>query len=90
MAYIEKRERPGGTCWRARVRIKGFPAQQKTFSRKTDAKLWAQQTEAAIRKDEFKNVVKTAGRYTLSEVISRYRLDIAPHKAATTRRTEGT
>ena len=90
MAYIEKRERPGGTYWRARVRIKGFPAQQKTFSRKTDAKLWAQQTEAAIRKGEFKNVVKAAGRYTLSEVIERYRLDIAPHKAATTRRTENT
>lgn len=49
MATIQKRKRATGTVYRVMVRIKGFPEQQKTFSRLTDAKMWAQQTEAAIR-----------------------------------------
>jgi integrase len=90
MATIEKRNRPGGTYYRVRVRIKGFPEQQKTFTRRTDAKLWAQQTEAAIRKGEFQNVVKTANAKTLKDVIDRYRSEILPHKAETTQRAEST
>ena len=65
MATIQKRKRANGTVYRVMVRIKGFPEQQKTFSRLTDAKIWAQQTEAAIRKGEFKNVIKTANTKTL-------------------------
>ena len=33
----------------ARIRIKGYPQQTATFSRLTDAKQWAQKTEAKIR-----------------------------------------
>ena len=90
MATIEKRERPGGTYYRVRIRIKGFPAQQKTFSRRTDAKLWAQQTETAIRKGEFQNVIKTANSKTLKDVIVRYREEVMPHKAESTQRAQKT
>lgn len=90
MATIEKRERPGGTYYRARVRIKGLPEQQKTFKRRTDAKLWAQQTEAAIHKGEFKSVAKNAKSKTLSDVIKRYRREVLPHKAASTQRVAET
>jgi len=45
MAVIEAR----GRGYRARVRIKGFPPQSAAFERLTDARRWAQQTEAAIR-----------------------------------------
>ena len=66
MANIQKRERKSGTVYLADVRIHGFPRQKKTFKRLTDAKLWAQQTEAAIRKGEFQNVVSTARSKTLN------------------------
>lgn len=88
MATIEKRERASGTVYMADVRIKGFPRQKKTFKRLTDAKMWAQQTEAAIRKGEFKNVIKTANTKTLQDVIDRYRDEVSPHKAETTQRAE--
>lgn len=90
MATIVKRERKSGTVYLADVRIHGFPRQKKTFKRLTDAKLWAQQTEASIRKGEFRNVVSTARRKTLNDVIQRYRDDILPHKSPTTQRVERT
>jgi len=90
MATIQKRERKTGTVYRVMVRIKGFPPQQKTFRRLTDARMWSQQTEASIRKGEFKNVVKSAQSKTLNDVIARYRDDVAPHKAENTRRAEKT
>jgi len=88
MATIEKRERKTGTVYMADVRIRGFPRQKKTFKRLTDARIWAQQTEAAIRSGEFKNVLKTAKKKTLQDVIDRYRADVLPHKAESTRRAE--
>jgi len=88
MATIEKRERSFGTVYMADVRIKGFPRQKKTFKRLTDAKMWAQQTEAAIRKGEFKNAIKTANTKALQDVIDRYRDEVSPHKAETTQRAE--
>ncbi len=90
MATIERRERKSGVVYLADVRIHGFPRQKKTFKRLTDAKLWAQQVESDIRKGEFKNVVKTAGKKTLKDVSERYRRDVLPHKADTTQRMENT
>lgn len=78
MATIEKRKQTatGETFYRVRVRIQGLPEKQKTFKRMIDAKLWAQQTEAAIRRGEVTNVVtKTKGK-TLSDVIVRYRQEV--------------
>lgn len=89
MATIEKRERKSGTVYMADVRVRGFPRQKKTFKRLTDARMWAQQTEAAIRSGEFRNVLKTAKKKTLQDVIDRYRTDVLPHKAGSTRRAEG-
>ncbi|MGX1101488.1 site-specific integrase [Amorphus sp. MBR-141] len=88
MATIEKRKHTdtGVAYYRVRVRIQGFPERQKTFKRLTDAKLWAQQTEAAIRRGEVRNVVANAKGKTLSDVIARYRREILPHKAATSQR----
>src|SRR6185503_12003980 len=50
----------------------------KTFTRKTDAKKWIQDTEAAIRGG---TVVSTeAGRTTLFEALDRYGREITPRK----------
>jgi len=44
-----RRGTDGRTSYRAKVRLKGHPAETATFERKTNAKRWAQQAEAAIR-----------------------------------------
>ena len=50
MAYIQERKTEDGkTHFRVQIRLRGFPTQTATFERKTDAKLWAQQTESAMR-----------------------------------------
>ncbi len=89
MATIQKRSWKTGTVYRVMVRIKGFPEQQRTFKRLTDARMWAQDTESAIRKGEFKNIVRTAASKTLADVIDRYKVEVFGHKAATTQRAEG-
>jgi hypothetical protein len=48
MAYIQERTTEDGkTHFRVQIRLKGYPITSATFERKTDAKQWAQQTEAA-------------------------------------------
>jgi len=88
MATIEKRDRKNGPVFKAVVRIKGFPPQRKSFKRLTDAKMWVQQTEAAIRKGEFQNIIKTASKKTLGDVIERYRKEVLPRKVDGTQRAE--
>jgi integrase len=62
-----------------KVRLKGYPTQTATFTRKTDAKVWATQTEAAIReRRHFKTV--EAQRHTLAELCKRYITDVLPTK----------
>ena len=72
MASIEKRKsETGKLSYRAKVRLKGFPAQSATFKRLTDARAWAQQTEAAIReRRHFKTA--EAKRHTFSDLVDRF------------------
>lgn len=80
MANIEKRiAKDGSISHRVKVRLKGFPSQHATFDRLTDAKRWAQQTEAAIREGRhFKT--SEAKRRTLGEMIDRYIQEVIPSK----------
>ena len=80
MANIEKRTtKDGSISYRAKVRLKGYPAQSATFARKTDASKWVQQTESAIRDGRhFKT--SEAKRHTLSEMIDRYLREVMPGK----------
>lgn len=72
MASIEKRTTDSGeTSYRVKVRLKGYPQQTATFSRITDAKRWAQDTESAIRDGRhFK--YSEAKKHTLGELVDRY------------------
>lgn len=90
MATIERRERKGRTVYMVDIRIAGVPRQKKTFQRLTDAKIWAAKTETAIRNGEIKNVVRTAKRKALSDVIARYEKEVLPNLAKTTQRTAQT
>jgi len=80
MAYIQEREtQDGKTHYRVQVRLKGFPVTTATFERKTDAKLWAQQTEAAMREGRhFKT--SEAKKHTLGDLIDRYIDSVVPTK----------
>ncbi len=81
MANIQKRILKDGTIsFRVQVRMKGHPAQVASFTRLTDAKKWAEDTQSAIRNGRhFKS--STAKRYTLEWLIDKYTrevLDISP------------
>ncbi len=80
MASIRKREGKTGISYRVDVRLKGFPAQRATFRRLTDAKRWAQHTEAAIREGRYFKTAKSR-KHTLSELVERYIRDVLPKKA---------
>jgi len=79
VATIQERKSTDGVKYRAMIRLKGYPAQTATFKRKTDAKRWITQTEAAIREGRhFKT--SEAKRHTLNELIKRYIRDVLPTK----------
>jgi integrase len=57
-----------GTSWRASVRLAGHKPQHQTFSKKGDAKKWADETEHKLRNPDN----KTNETYTVNEVIDAY------------------
>jgi integrase len=80
MATIEKRETDSGEIsYRVKVRLKGYPTQTATFSRLTDAKKWAQQTETAIREGRHFKTAE-AKKHTFAELVDRYIKDVLPTK----------
>ena len=82
MANIEKRiASDGDVTYRVKVRLRGHPTETATFSRLTDARLWVQKTEAAIREGRHFKTAE-AKRHTLAELIDRYIKEILPRKAS--------
>ncbi len=80
MATIqERKDKNNKIHYRVMVRIKGADPQQATFERKTDAKLWAQQTEAAIREGRHFKTAE-AKKHTLGDLVDRYIRDVLPNK----------
>lgn len=72
MARIQERKRKdGSSSFTATIRIKGYPIETATFDRKTDAKIWIQQTETAMRQGKHLKV-SAARKHTLADLIDRY------------------
>ena len=72
MAHIEIRPLKNGTAsYRAHVILKGHPRVSATFRRKTDAKRWAQITEAAIRERRY-FPGSEAERHTVGDLVRRF------------------
>lgn len=69
----------GQVSYRAKVRVKGFPAQTATFPRLTDAVRWRQQTEADIRRGKYFQTAE-AKKHTFGELIDRYIANVLPRK----------
>jgi integrase len=84
MATIQERvDSQGRKTYRVQVRLKGAPPETMTFPRKTDARKWAQSTEAAIR--EGRHTPSTEARKrTLGEAVDRYIRDVLPAKRPNT------
>jgi integrase len=72
------------------IRVHGHPPVQKTFSRFTDAKAWAQETELALQRGDYRPGGAEAKKRTLSHVIEKYRDEVLPHKALNSQRIEAT
>lgn len=80
MASINKHiSNDGKTTYRVRVRLKGYPIQTASFGRLTDAKKWAQHTEAAIREGRHFKTAE-AKKHTFTEMVDRYIKDVLPTK----------
>ena len=75
----QRRASDGATRFKAVVRLKGHPTETATFRRKTDAKKWIQQTEAAIREGRHFRTSQ-ARKHTVAELIERYEREVLPHK----------
>lgn len=70
MASIEKRKQDNGTIsYRVKIRLRGYPPESATFQRLTDARHWAQQTEADIKAGRYFGVGK---KRTINELIDAY------------------
>ncbi len=84
MASIRKRiAKDGSTSFLVRIGRKGHRPVTKTFSRLTDARIWAQSTESAMRERHY-NRSWEAERRALADLIDRYREEIRddPKKVA--------
>lgn len=80
MASIEKRVANDGTItFRVKVRLKGAPVQTATFSRLTDAKIWSEQTAAAIREGRHFKTTE-AKKHTVADLINRYLDSVLPDR----------
>lgn len=88
MATFEKRETKNGESVKVVVRVTGFPVKRKTFKRLTDAKIWAQQVEASMRKGEFVDVTRDARKHTLADLITFYEDTVLSEKTENTKAAE--
>ena len=80
VATIEERIASNGIkSYRARIRLKGQPIVTATFSRKTDARDWANSTEVSIKNGRYFKTAE-AKRHTLGELIDRYIAEVLPDK----------
>lgn len=70
MATIQKRtSKTGDISYRVQIRMRGMNLSE-TFSRKTDAKTWATQTEAAIREQRLTGTA--ARKHTVTQLVDRF------------------
>ena len=84
MASIDTyRTKAGQLSYRVRIRRNGSAPQVKTFTKLSDAKRWAQMTEGAVLEGRHFRAPE-AKKHTLTDVITRYRREVLPHKRPST------
>ena len=84
MATIVRRtSQDGHVSFLVRVRRKGMPPQTATFSKRSEAKQWAQMTEGAVLEGRHFQAPESK-KHTLTDVINRYRREVLPQKRPST------
>ena len=79
-AFEERRHKPTGkTYYYVKIRRRGTPPITETFERLTDARIWAADTEAAIRQGRHFPYGE-AKRRTVTELIDRYLAEVSPQR----------
>ena len=68
---IPRKTKEGATSYRVQIRMKGYKSASASFERLTDAKRWAQATEAAMRERRYFKTSEAKNK-TLKELIFRY------------------
>jgi integrase len=82
VAWIKERKtKSGETHYKVVVRLKGYPTQTATFHRKTDAKIWGQNTESAMREGRHFKAAESKKR-TFSDTIDHYLKTVVPIRYA--------
>ena len=78
MATIKRREGKRGVTYQVSVRVSGSKPEYGTFSRLTDARKWASEKEAELRRR--RRFPQDHGKKTVAQMIERYTRDVLPHK----------
>ncbi len=79
MATVRKRGTTRPFSWEAQVRMRGWPAQTKTFPTKADAEQWASEREAEMRRGTFVDTSSLRAT-TVQDLLARYLRDVTPTK----------
>ncbi len=80
MATISKRNGIRQKSWQVRIRHSGLPLLIKSFPSKIEAKNWAAETEALIRRDPSLFVYRDCEIKTLRDLFKRYLQEVTPQK----------
>lgn len=73
--------------WQARVSIKGFPTETRSFNTKFEAQRWSRELESAMCRGVYKNLAD-AEDLKFSDVMQRYLNEVTPTKRSAKRETE--
>lgn len=73
--------------WQARVRIKGFPIETRSFNTKIEAQKWAREIESSMDKGSHQSIGQT--NILLHDVLQRYMEEVTPSKRGAKREAEG-
>lgn len=76
MATIRKR----GSSWHVQIRRQGYPPLTKSFSSRTDAAVWARDTERAIDRAELPVGHRELKSVTVHNLLMRYELEVTAKK----------
>lgn len=86
MANIQERiSKSGKVSYRVQIRVTGKPTQTATFPRKTDARRWIMENEAAIREGRY-FMTHEWRKHTLAEMCDRYSNVVLPTKSISMQR----
>lgn len=73
--------------WQARVTVKGFPTEARSFESRADAQRWAREIESAMDRGAYQNQVQ-ANNLVFREVMQRYLEEVTPGKRGARRESE--